>query len=148
MTKNTVIIADVNVLIYAFDEQARRHEQYRNWVTSVLVDGETCGLVDTVLAGFVRIVTNPLTFSDPTPTPHALEFVEALISAPSATWLHSNRPVWDRLALFAAHDAGIKGTVVPDAYLAAVAVSNGARLATADRGFSRYPNLDWFDPGA
>ena len=30
----------------------------------------------------------------------------------------------------------------------ALAISNGARLATADRGMARYPGLDWFDPGS
>ncbi|MDQ3642021.1 MAG: hypothetical protein M3450_11325 [Actinomycetota bacterium] len=35
---------------------------------------------------------------------------------------------------------------MPDAHLAAVAVAHGCRLATADRGFARFPALDWFDP--
>jgi predicted nucleic acid-binding protein len=37
---------------------------------------------------------------------------------------------------------------VPDAYLAALAISHGCRLATADRGFARFPGLDHFDPAA
>jgi len=42
----------------------------------------------------------------------------------------------------------ISGTLVPDAHLAAVALTHGCRLATADRGFARFPGLDWFDPAA
>ena len=45
-------------------------------------------------------------------------------------------------------DGGITGNVVPDAHLAAVALTYGCRLATADRGFARFPGLDWFDPAA
>jgi len=41
----------------------------------------------------------------------------------------------------------IKGIYVPDSYVAAVAISHKARLATRDRGFSRFPGLSWFDPG-
>ncbi len=147
-TKSTVIIADVNVLIYAFDEQARKHDDYRNWMVTALGGSETFGLVDAVLSGFLRIVTNPRIYSQPTATPDALEFVEALVAAPAAAWVSSNRTAWNAFARFAARDAGIKGNTVPDAYLASVAVANGARLATADRGFSRYPNVNWFDPAA
>jgi predicted nucleic acid-binding protein len=43
-------------------------------------------------------------------------------------------------------DHGIRGNLVPDAYLAALAVSHGCRLATSDRGFARFPGLDFFDP--
>ncbi len=32
------------------------------------------------------------------------------------------------------------------ALFAAAAVANGARVATADRGFSRFPCLQFFDP--
>jgi hypothetical protein len=37
---------------------------------------------------------------------------------------------------------------VPDALLAALAIANRCRLATADRGVARFPALDWFDPAA
>jgi predicted nucleic acid-binding protein len=42
----------------------------------------------------------------------------------------------------------IRGNLVPDAWIAALAISHGARLATADRGFARYEGLDFFDPVA
>lgn len=45
-------------------------------------------------------------------------------------------------------EAAISGNLVPDAYLAAVALAHGCRVATADRGFARFPGLDWFDPAA
>ncbi len=45
-----------------------------------------------------------------------------------------------------AADVGIRGSRVPDAWLAALAISHGARLATADRDFARDEGLDGFDP--
>ena len=53
---------------------------------------------------------------------------------------------WSTLADLSARDPGIRGNLVPDAYLAAMAISHGCRLATADRGFARFPGLDHFDP--
>jgi predicted nucleic acid-binding protein len=41
---------------------------------------------------------------------------------------------------------GTAGNLVTDAHLAALAIGHGARLATADRDFGRFPGLDWFDP--
>jgi len=37
---------------------------------------------------------------------------------------------------------------VPVLRVAALALAHGCRVATADRGFARFPGLDWFDPAA
>ena len=55
--------------------------------------------------------------------------------------------MWAAFDRLVSGDARIRGTMVPDAYLAGVAISHKARLATRDRGFSRFPGLNWFDPG-
>jgi len=36
--------------------------------------------------------------------------------------------------------------MVTDAVLAALAIEYGARIATTDRDFSRFPGLSWFNP--
>ena len=43
---------------------------------------------------------------------------------------------------WAMHDRGLRSNLVPDAYLGALAVTHGAKLATADRGFSRFPDVE------
>ena len=42
--------------------------------------------------------------------------------------------------------AGVKGTLVPDAYFAALAIESGCEWITADRGYSRFPGLRWRHP--
>jgi len=37
----------------------------------------------------------------------------------------------------------LRGNLVPDAYLAAIAFEQRAELVTFDRGFGRYPRLRW-----
>ncbi|CAA9531980.1 MAG: hypothetical protein AVDCRST_MAG67-4365 [uncultured Solirubrobacteraceae bacterium] len=37
----------------------------------------------------------------------------------------------------------LRGNLVPDAYLAALALQQRAGLVTFDRGFGRYPRLSW-----
>jgi hypothetical protein len=42
--------------------------------------------------------------------------------------------------------AGAKGNLVPDAYLAALAIDSGSEWITTDRDYSRFPGLRWRHP--
>jgi uncharacterized protein len=41
---------------------------------------------------------------------------------------------------------GARGNLVPEAYLAALAIEFGAGFYNADRGFARFPGLRWQHP--
>lgn len=43
-------------------------------------------------------------------------------------------------------EIGARGNDISDAYLAVVAVENGATWYGADRGFARFPGLRWAHP--
>jgi toxin-antitoxin system PIN domain toxin len=143
-----MILPDVNVLVYAFRESAKEHAIYARWLHSVRQEGEELLLPDAVLAGFLRVATHtgiPL----PAASMHrALAFVSILRSDPNTREIDNTDAVWAQFDRLAADDIGVKGNVVPDAYLAAVAISHKARIATRDRGFGRFPGLRWFDPAA
>jgi toxin-antitoxin system PIN domain toxin len=143
-----VILADVNVLVYAFRREVPRHQEYASWLTAVVAGTDEFALHEAPLAGFVRIVTNAHIFERPAPTSVALEFVHRLVRAPRSRWLSASEVTWSRFRSLLAQDAVVRGNLVPDALLAAMAMAHGCRLATADRGFARFPGLDWFDPVA
>ncbi|HJU85836.1 MAG TPA: PIN domain-containing protein [Gemmatimonadota bacterium] len=42
--------------------------------------------------------------------------------------------------------AGARGNLVPDAWLAAVAIESGAEWLTTDRDYARFPGLRWRHP--
>lgn len=42
----------------------------------------------------------------------------------------------------------VTGDLVPDAYIAAIAVEQGCAVASFDRDFARFDDLDWVVPGA
>lgn len=144
--RNTVILADVNVLVYAFDQSSARHEQYRAWLSDALTSEDGFALVDTVLMGFVRVVTHPKIYAQPSSTSAALEFADAVANTANGVWVHSSASSRRAFSALSRADHAIRGSLVPDAYLASLAIANGASLATADRGFTRYPRLRWFDP--
>jgi hypothetical protein len=141
-----VILPDVNVLVYAYRREAEDHDTYAAWLTTLVAGQDELALADHCLTGFLRIVTNPRIFTDPAPTAEALTFVNRLRRARRGRPVTATPATWDAFAGNIARDRGIRGNLVPDAYLAALAVSHGCRLATADRGFARYTGLELFDP--
>lgn len=141
-----MILPDVNVLVYAYREEVEQYPQYAEWLSQILRGREPLALHDPVLSGFVRVVTNPRVFDEPTPVALALGLVSRLRHARYARWLPSGHSTWEALGRFADGDRAIRGNLVPDAHLAAVAIAHGCRLATTDRGFARFPGLRWFHP--
>ena len=143
-----IVLPDVNVLVYAFRESAEQHEIYRSWLGELLDSQDDLLLVDTVLVSVVRILTNPRIADPPASTSRAMEFVDVLRAAPRARVAQSSAAVWAALRALIDDDRMIRANVVPDAFLAAVASSHRASVATADRGFARFRGVRWFDPAA
>ena len=141
-----MIILDVNVVVYAYRREAVEHDRYHAWLSELVAGRDDIGLVEATFVGFLRIVTNPKIVRPPAPTGDALRFVDAVRSGRRARWLSANGATWDAFAAIVGADPVVRGNPVPDAWLAALGISNGCRLATADRGFSRFEGLDWFDP--
>lgn len=140
-----MILLDVNVLVYAHREETRQHAAYARWLAEALHSEEPCAVNGVALAGMVRLVTNPRIFQTPSPTERALEFCAALRERPNVLRVEPGErhwPIFTRLC----HDAGAKANLIPDAWLAALAVESGSELITADRGFARFPGLRWRDP--
>ncbi len=132
--------------MYAYRREAENHEAYAEWLSELVAGQDEFALVDHCLTGFLCIVTSPRILADPAPTADALIFADRLRAARRGRPITATSATWDVLAGFVAEDRGIRGNLVPDAYLAALAVSHGCRLATSDRGFARFRGLDFFNP--
>ena len=141
----TLYVPDVNVIVHAFREDSADHAACDSWLQAAL-RSDRVGVADTILSGFVRVVTNPRIFAAPAPTTRALAYARWLIDAPTSIWLQQGPEAWSRLETFATGDPGVRGNLVPDAHIAALCLANGATLATRDRGFARFAGLRFFDP--
>lgn len=142
-----MILADVNVLIRAFREDAPDHPRYRDWLERSVAGESAFGVSDLVLSGFLRIATHPRIFDPPTPLERALEFVEALRAQPNCVQISPGERHWSIFTRLC-RDANARGNLVPDAYLAALAIETGSEWVTIDRDFSRFSGLKWHLPGA
>ncbi len=136
---------DVNVLVYAHRADLPEHDPYRDLLEQIANDEEALGVPDAVAAGFLRLVTNRRVFTEPTPAAQAWAAVDRLLDAPAVRLLAAGDRHWHHFRRLATQIEA-RGPDLPDAYLAAYAVENGATWLSADRGFARFPGLRWRHP--
>jgi toxin-antitoxin system PIN domain toxin len=140
-----MLLADVNVLVYAHREDAPHHAACRGWLEGLVNGREAFGFSELVLSGFLRVVTHPKVFIRPSPLADALAFAEQLRSRPNAVPVAPGQRHWPIFQALCV-DAGTKGNLVADAYLAAMAIEAGCEWVTTDRDFSRFKGLRWRHP--
>jgi len=140
-----VILPDVNVLIYAHREESPEHDAYARLLTELATGDEPFGCSELVLSGFVRIVTSPRVFGEPTPLATALSFTGELLAQPGCSRLRPGPQHWDIFARLC-RETSARGKLVADAYHAALAVEYGCEWLSADADFARFPGLRWRHP--
>lgn len=133
-------IFDVNVLVLAHRVDQPGHRPAIAFLEAATSSDRAFCVPPVVGSAVVRIATHPRIFTEPTPLPDVIGFLDALRARPlhveldeAAVW-----PVFARLCRD--HDA--RGNRVPDAYLAGLALVSGAALVTADRGLARYRDVN------
>ena len=138
-------LPDVNLLLYAVDESAVRHEPARAWVEERLSGTETFAFAWVVLLAFIRLTTSSRVFDSPLTTQEALDLVESWLAQPCSTVVHpTTRHVSVLRELL--EPLGSAGNLTTDAHLAALAIEHGAELCSTDGDFSRFPGLRWANP--
>jgi toxin-antitoxin system PIN domain toxin len=129
---------DVDVLVAASRSDHPHHAVARAWLEEAVSgagDGASFTLMPMVLAGFLRLVTSPKIFREPTPIGDAAAFVDALLSSPGVQQARLG-PEWSKLRQLCL-DKGLGGNDVPDAWLSAAVVHAGEHLVSFDRDFRK-----------
>lgn len=138
-------LIDVNVLVYAHRADTPDHDAYRRWLEDVIQSDQAYGMSDIVLSGFLRIVTHPRIFDPPNTMDTALAFVDAVRNQVNCVHIAPGPRHWEIFTRLC-QSAGVRGNLVPDAYLAALAIESGSQWLTTDRDYSRFPGLRWRHP--
>ena len=138
-------LVDVNVLVYAFRTDATEHKAYGAWLEELVNSDEAYAVSDLILSGFLRVVTHPRVFTPPTPVPTALAFVDVFRSQPSAVPIQPGARHWDIFTRICCA-VSARGNLVPDAFLAALAIESGSEFITTDGDYTRFRDLRWRHP--
>ena len=132
-------------MVYAYREDTPRHAAFLAWVEVAINSPQPYAVSEMVLGSFLRIVTHPRVFKTRSDLESALSFVRMIRGQPNAVIIAPGPRHWD-LFLDICKTTDARGNLIPDAYLAALAIETGSDLITTDRDFARFPGLRWRHP--
>lgn len=140
-----MILLDVNLVLASHRADHPHHSVVRPWFDELTEGDQIFTVPDVVWASFVRITTHPRIFEDPSPLEEAFAFLRAVHSQPNHVAM---APGEEHLRLFedlcTRFDAS--ADLVPDAYVAALALEHGSAVASLDRDFARFEDVTWVRP--
>ena len=141
-----MIAVDMNLLVYAHREDSRWHEAASRRIRELAEAAGPWAIPWPCIHEFLAIVTHPGIYAPPTPLPLAVDQAAAWMEAPNLVLLAESPGYWERLRPLM--EAGrLAGPQVHDARVAALCLHHGIdELWTADRDFSRFPNLKVMNP--
>lgn len=138
-------LVDVNVLLYATNEDDPRHEACREWLDRSLSAGGPVGFTWLVVLAFLRLSTKPGLFPDPWPVDDAVDLVRRWLDHPGSVVLEPTPRHLDVVAGLLV-TVGTGGNLTTDAHLAAIALEHHATVVTYDSDFSRFAGVRWTTP--
>jgi uncharacterized protein len=137
-----MVLLDVNVIVAAMREDAPRHVQAREYMSSLRHAPEPFGLSDLVLSGALRVLTHPRVFVPPTPVAAARAFIDTLRASANAVIVAPGARHWSIFSELL-QASGATGNLISDAWHAALAIEHGCEWISDDADFGRFPNLRW-----
>lgn len=140
-----MIVVDVNLLIYAVNEDAPFHKRAKSWLEGAVSGKETVGLPWAVLLAFLRLTTRAGLFQHPLEAEDAFDLVDEWLQQPAVTVVEPTARHWRTLRDLVL-SLGTGGNLTSDAHLAALAIEHGADLYSTDNDFARFAGLQWRNP--
>jgi predicted nucleic acid-binding protein len=133
-------------LVYAHRRDSLFYESASRCVIGLAEGPHAWAIPWPCLHEFLGIVTRPRLYDPPSSVPQAVGQVDAWLASPSIVLLTEAELHWSHLKPLIL--AGrISGPRVRDARIAALCLQHGVReLWTADRDFSRFPQLKTLNP--
>ncbi len=140
-----MILADVNVLIYAFRRDSARHAVCKRWLDAIVGGDAQFGISPLALSAVVRIVTKPRVCIQPSSSEEAFAYCDNLLNQPHGSIVVPRERHW---AIFRriCVETGTSGPLVADAWFAALAIEQGCTWITYNRDCARFLGLDWRAP--
>jgi hypothetical protein len=138
-------LVDLNILLYAINENAVHHACVHKWWEDAINGDEAVGLPWIVLLGFLRLSTHPGIFPHPLDPDTAIGKIDLWLSLDNTRLVREKEEHWEILRLLLL-ETGVAGNLTTDAHLAAMAISHGAVLVSCDNDFSRFKGLRWENP--
>lgn len=144
-TGESMLIPDINLLIYAYNSDAPEHREARRWWEAALSAPVPVGLPWAVLIGYLRLMTSRGIRAEPLSAEEVIAHIRSWLDQPQTQIVHPGPRHLDLLESLAA-SARVTGDLVTDLHLAALAIEHQAELHSNDSDFKRFPGLRWVNP--
>ncbi|MEK7316451.1 MAG: type II toxin-antitoxin system VapC family toxin [Candidatus Eisenbacteria bacterium] len=141
-----MILVDLNVLLYAIDEDAPQHDAARGWFEREMSGDEPVGFAWIVLLGFLRLTTRAGILRRPLAPEDSTQYIDEWLAHPGARAVAPTERHWPILRGLLSH-SGTAANLTGDAHLAALALEHGASIASFDRDFRRFAGVRLIVPG-
>jgi toxin-antitoxin system PIN domain toxin len=139
------MLIDANLLLFAIHRKSALHAAARDWLTAQLNGSRRVGLPWQSLASFLRIATHPRAFERPLEPAVAWERVTDWLSC-SVAWIPQPGRDHARILGELIVRYEVRGNLLPDAHLAALAIEHGVAVFSADTDFARFTEVRWENP--
>jgi uncharacterized protein len=139
---------DANILLYASDAASDCHDQAVGFLRAWAGGPDLVYLFWPVVMAYLRIATHPHIFANPLAPKDARSNVSSLLSLAWVRTGSEDESFWQTFQS-ASDDVVVRGNLVPDAHLVALARQHGVtEIWTRDRDFRKFEGIRIRDPFA
>ncbi|MGL5857848.1 MAG: TA system VapC family ribonuclease toxin [Angustibacter sp.] len=139
------MLLDANVLLYAVDRDSPFHHTAHEWMTTQLNGSRRIAIPWQSLVAFLRISTHPRASASPLAPEQALQQIEEWLAA-DTVWTPVPGAGHAGVLADLLRRSQVRGGLISDAHLAALAIEHGLTLVSADSDFARFAELSWTNP--
>jgi toxin-antitoxin system PIN domain toxin len=139
------MLVDANLLLFAVDEGSPFHVKAHDWLNDRLNGERRVGLPWQSLGAFLRISTNPRISQRPLDPVQAWEQIEGWL-ANDMIWTPTPTPRHAEVLGGLVNRYQLRGDLIPDAQLAALAIEHGIEVCSTDTDFARFTEIRWHNP--
>jgi uncharacterized protein len=141
------VLVDANILLYAVDTASPFHRPASTWLTRQLNGPRRVAFPWQSLVAFVRISTHERASAHPLTPEQATGFIRDWLK-PDVAWIPREGPGHARILTDLITRYQLRGKIVSDAHLAALAIEHGLEICSNDTDFARFTEVRWINPVA
>lgn len=139
------MLVDANLLLSAVDSSSAFHQPASTWLETVFNGAQRVALPWQSLTAFLRISTNPRAWDHPLDPQTATDLVTDWLRV-GPVWTPEPGPGYAEILFELLCKYQVRGSLVSDAQLAALAIEHGLTVYSADTDFARFTELTWVNP--
>jgi toxin-antitoxin system PIN domain toxin len=139
------VLVDANILLFATDESSPFHGAASAWLTDRLNGARRVGFPWQVLGAFLRLATSPRVARRALTPEQAWGQVDGWLD-PDVAWIPAPTEHHAEVLRSLVVSYQLRGNLVSDAQLAALAIEHGLTICSADTDFARFREVEWVNP--